>query len=217
MLDKDLTTKEFINFIKESIKLREEIKFLFTKNISLSFDYLIKFFKKVGFSRELISFLEWSDIQNIKKNNVDFSSLSIHLRDRQKQYRYKKLINLPPVIRNKDDFFYFEIPDSVPNYVTRKKISAEVIKGDSLDKQDLNGKIVIIPEADPGYDWIFKFNILGLVTLHGGANSHMAIRCAEKSIPAAIGVGKKNYDKILNFKVIELDCENRLLKGKELV
>ena len=40
----------------------------------------------------------------------------------------------------------------------------------------------------------FPYNIAGLVTQYGGANSHMAIRCAELGIPAAIGIGDKQYE-----------------------
>ena len=34
---------------------------------------------------------------------------------------------------------------------------------------------------------IYFFSIRGLVTKYGGANSHMAIRCLELSIPNVIG------------------------------
>ena len=37
--------------------------------------------------------------------------------------------------------------------------------------------IVLIENADPGYDWIFSKNIKGLITKNGGINSHMSIRC----------------------------------------
>ena len=33
----------------------------------------------------------------------------------------------------------------------------------------------------------FSHNIRGLVTKYGGANSHMAIRCLELSIPIGVG------------------------------
>ena len=46
-----------------------------------------------------------------------------------------------------------------------------------------------------------------MVTRFGGANSHMAIRCAELNIPALIGVGEKNFSKISRSNYIEIDCE----------
>ena len=71
---------------------------------------------------------------------------------------------------------------------------------------------MLIENADPGYDWIFGANIGGLITKFGGANSHMAIRCAEFSIPAAIGVGEVNFDSYANAKIIDLNCKNHTIK-----
>ena len=42
----------------------------------------------------------------------------------------------------------------------------------------------------------FSHNIAGLITQYGGTNSHMAIRCAELGIPAAIGIGDKRYENL---------------------
>ena len=64
----------------------------------------------------------------------------------------------------------------------------------------------------PGYDWIFSQQISGLITKYGGANSHMAIRCAEFDIPAAIGCGEQRYDALLDAKQIMLDCSASLIK-----
>tara|TARA_Y100000294_G_C8534503_1_gene328423 strand:+ start:190 stop:1266 length:1077 start_codon:yes stop_codon:yes gene_type:complete len=38
------------------------------------------------------------------------------------------------------------------------------------------------------------------------ANSHMAIRCSELKIPAAIGCGEKKFNELARAKNIELDC-----------
>jgi len=76
----------------------------------------------------------------------------------------------------------------------------------------LNSKIAFIRSADPGYDWIFLRGIAGLVTMYGGANSHMAIRCAELGIPAVIGCGEQNYKEWSRSSVLDLDCMNRQVK-----
>ena len=66
-----------------------------------------------------------------------------------------------------------------PNFVTRKKIEGDYIYLDKLKNiRKLDNKIIVIENADPGYDWIFAYKILGLVTKFGGINSHMAIRCS---------------------------------------
>ena len=59
----------------------------------------------------------------------------------------------------------------------------------------MSGKIVVISQADPGYDWLFGHNIAGLITIWW-CRSHMAIRSAELGLPAAIGVGEKLYEQL---------------------
>jgi phosphoenolpyruvate-protein kinase (PTS system EI component) len=61
----------------------------------------------------------------------------------------------------------------------RKKLHQDIIFLDKQNSQkNIDNKIVVIENADPGYDWIFTKNIVGLITKYGGANSHMAIRCS---------------------------------------
>ena len=74
---------------------------------------------------------------------------------------------------------------------------------------DIEGKIVFIQAADPGYDFIFSKSIGGLITQYGGTNSHMAIRCAELGIPAVIGVGEQNYIEWSRYKRILVDCQKK--------
>ena len=76
----------------------------------------------------------------------------------------------------------------------------------------MTGRIIIIERADPGFDWIFTQNIAGLVTKFGGANSHMAIRCAELNLPAAIGCGEQIFDRLLKANSIELDCSKGIVE-----
>lgn len=59
------------------------------------------------------------------------------------------------------------------------------------------------------YDYLFSKNIGGLVTQFGGANSHMAIRCAELRIPAVIGCGEQNFEKWANTRKIDLDRQKK--------
>ena len=81
----------------------------------------------------------------------------------------------------------------------------------SWDKKIYN-KIVMIERADPGYDYLFTYSILGLITKYGGANSHMAIRCAELSIPAVIGCGEIMFERYSNSTIINIDSSNKLIK-----
>ncbi len=82
----------------------------------------------------------------------------------------------------------------------------------SKGEQNLAGKIALIPQADPGYDWLFGRQIAGLITMYGGANSHMAIRAAEFGLPAALGVGETEYRALATAHTLELDASNRMIR-----
>tara|TARA_B100000929_G_C15196330_1_gene314142 strand:- start:215 stop:517 length:303 start_codon:yes stop_codon:yes gene_type:complete len=72
----------------------------------------------------------------------------------------------------------------------------------------MSKKIILLENADPGYDWIFSYNLAGLITKYGGVASHMAIRCAELNLPAAIGCGEIFYEKLQHSSRVLLDCDN---------
>ena len=82
-------------------------------------------------------------------------------------------------------------------------------KNNSMKDLDLNGKIVMIENGDPGYDWVFTRNIGGLITKYGGVASHMSIRCAELAVPAAIGCGQQLFEKVVRSDKLLLDCKNK--------
>ena len=115
---------------------------------------------------------------------------------------------------SKNDFHLIQYFSSKPNFITSQKISEEIIilKHTSQKKFNLNKKIVVIENADPGYDWIFSQQILGLITKNGGVNSHMSIRCLELGIPSIIGVGENNFETIKQANKIYIDCKNQLYK-----
>ena len=68
-------------------------------------------------------------------------------------------LSLPPLIASSEDLWGFQWPEASPNFITQKEVIADVsnIKG----KNELNGKIVCIPNADP--DLTGSFLVLFLV------------------------------------------------------
>ena len=72
---------------------------------------------------------------------------------------------------------------------------------------NLKNRIILIENADPGFDWIFSHKISGLITKNGGVNSHMSIRCQELNIPAAIGTGENNFNLLLGKNKLNLNCK----------
>lgn len=68
------------------------------------------------------------------------------------------------------------------------------------------GAVIVLEAADPGYDWVFAHSPGALVTAYGGANSHMAIRCAELGVPAAIGVGPQAHAVVAAARSVAVDA-----------
>ena len=122
-----------------------------------------------------------------------------------------ELIVLPPIIFSEKDFNLIQYYQSNPNFITNKRVVSkiELLNNSKKKMPDLEGKIVLIENADPGYDWIFTQNSTGLITKYGGVASHMAIRCAEINLPAAIGCGDGMFEKLKKSSKIMLDCKNK--------
>ena len=106
------------------------------------------------------------------------------------------------------------MPETLPNFVTTNKVVAAVsiLERMIAADADLSGHIVLIPQAGPGFDWLFGLKIGGFITMYGGANSHMTIRAAEFDLPAAIGVGETQYNTLCRAQVLELDCGARQIR-----
>ncbi len=210
VLPSKIFANEFVNYLGQAIEAREKSKFIFTRNLGLALDTLLKYgTDEMCLTREEVGYMKWSDIDDLRTGQSDReivkSLIDIRMQDNQ-QHRFVKL---PAFIKSEDDFFCFEKESAIPNFITYKSIIGDVVFIEEEMQTNLNGKIILIPNADPGYDWLFTRNIAGLITRYGGANSHMAIRCAEIGLPAAIGVGDKIYENIEEGRVL-LDC----LKGR---
>ena len=132
----------------------------------------------------------------------------------EENYKLTQAIKTPFLIRNLSDIFIIPSLKSRPNFVTSRRIQAPIVyhNDHTITNNSYKGKIVLIERADPGYDWIFLSPIAGLVTQYGGANSHMAIRCAEFDIPAAIGCGQQIFNQIKSNTHALLDCASGLIK-----
>ena len=205
-LETDIGVEQLIKYFIQAIQERERTKFEFSKYISAALDLLAQYGEKeLNLSREEVGFLTYEDISGLRTGNLDIISATKFIQLRQKDVIEKQTIKLPGFISSEDDFFGFEQEKSIPNFITHSSVVAELTFIESVKDHDINGKIVAIPNADPGFDWIFSHNISGLITQYGGANSHMAIRCAELGIPAAIGVGDKVYERLKEGS-FKLDC-----------
>jgi len=199
----------FFDFIKAAIEGREYSKFIFSRSLS----HVLSLFKELGIENNLpiedCSFADIACIRQLYASSTETASiLRKSIEEGKNAYKITEQIILPPLINSPDQVFSFELPASEPNYITLKRVTAPIAKI-SDNKEKFKGSILLIPSADPGFDWIFSHKIKGLITMYGGMNSHMAIRAGELGIPAIIGTGEVLYGQLGKAKVVEIDCANR--------
>lgn len=208
----DVTTDVFLQYIRDAIRAREYAKFMFTRCISDVLEYIADWGKHKGLSREELSYIPLHDIleTDIKTNGRDLEETLRQISQKnQADYKVTQALKLPMLIQEINDIYIVPIRISKPNYITQKAIESPVIcLSEDMEKNRLRNAIVVVEQADPGYDWMFTYGIAGLITMFGGANSHMAIRCAELGIPAAIGCGPIIFEQVSSAKRIRLDCES---------
>lgn len=204
---------ELMDFIKTVIEGREYGKFAFTRNLSKAIQMIKDIGEKEGIPKEECAYINARVIKELYVSTKDVRDVFLYSIEQGKQdCEMTEAITLPPFISCEQDVMGFYYPDSEPNFVTSGKISAEVsVLEEKIETEELAGKILLIPSADPGYDWIFSHGIKGFITMYGGANSHMAIRAGELGIPAAIGVGTKAFEQYKNAKMLELDALNKAI------
>lgn len=212
-LGSDISPQELADYLMRSTQSREFVKFEFTRNLSRALDYCLQFGQQEGLSREDLAFLTFNDLKQIKLNLITLTEITKLITMRQQAYITTCAIELPSFIQQNVDLFCFERLASQPNFVTSSRVEGKIHCLDANQQENLKNKVVLIPQADPGYDWLFGHGIAGLITQYGGANSHMAIRAAEISLPAAIGVGEKLYEEISEMHLVELDCGNQLIRN----
>ena len=207
----NISSAKLLKFIKDSIELREYSKFIFSKSIDMVFKNLKDFGRKYHISKEDLSFLNLETITNLHYNLDSGDTTRIlkkEILENKKKYKLNLRIPLPEVITDEKSIYLFNSIQTKINFITNKIVAGKInVYNKKINFSKMKNKILCIENADPGYDFIFNFEIKGLVTRFGGANSHMAIRCAELNIPAMIGVGEKNYESITKSGFIKIDTQ----------
>jgi len=205
----DIDVLSLIEFIKAGIEGREYAKFVFTRSLSDALSLIKEMGEEYGLSVEDCAFLDYDAIRTLysESGSVRERLLDSIARGRER-HALTRSLSLPPIIAAPEQVFAFHLPPSQPNFITRKCITAPVASvGDPPEA--FAGRILFVPSADPGFDWIFTRGISGFVTQFGGANSHMAIRASELGIPAVIGAGEALYQRWQAAQKICLDCTNQ--------
>ena len=209
------SAEELISFIKKAIEGREYAKYIFTRSLSRILELIQSLCDRYDIDREESAFLDFKVIHSLY-SNLDHREmrdiLAENIKTNKEFYQYTKAIKLPTTIFDSQDIYSFYLEAGEPNFITLNHVKSNVICEDRIYDDDLEGRIVCIKSADPGFDFLFTKNIGGLITQFGGANSHMAIRCAELGIPAVIGAGDKNFSDWSRASVLFLDGGTKVVR-----
>jgi adenylylsulfate kinase-like enzyme/phosphohistidine swiveling domain-containing protein len=205
----EIDVLSLIEFIKAGIEGREHAKFVFTRSLSDALSLIRQMGEEYGLSVDDCAFLDYDAIRTLysESGSVRERLLDSIARGRERHALTRSLV-LPPVIATPNEVFAFHLPPSQPNFITRKSVTAPVASVND-PPESFAGRILFVPSADPGFDWIFTRGISGFVTQFGGANSHMAIRAGELGIPAVIGAGETLYKRWQAAHKLCLDCTNQ--------
>ena len=214
-----ITPSHLMQFMRTAFEQRERFKFEFTKSLSLALEILRMVGRNLDIPVNDLSYLQVADILAVEyyedhEDLLAFWRALIHQRRKCRQTDI--LLMLPDVITRAEDVDVVYLQEARPNFITEKSVTGPVTAPEKIGCGSLTGQIVLLEKADPGFDWIFSQNIAGLLTCYGGAASHMAIRCAEFGIPAAIGCGKKIYSYVSGLEAILLDAKHGKIERVDL-
>ncbi len=208
------SASRLLAYASSSWTAREHAKYVFSRHLSNALESLAHWGERRQLSRSDLFFLE---LQEFSADSASSDSARL-LRERADARRRlageESGIQLGSLVRDGHDLRVVDRHDSTPNFITSRVATGPALRLERRFREppELRDKVVCIESADPGFDWIFAGGIGGLVTRFGGANSHMAIRCAEMEIPAAIGVGDLLFTHLTAAAAIELNCPRKLVR-----
>lgn len=190
-----LSPTEWVQFVQQATRWREWGKFALNRQLSVLLDGIALELGASGIEREQASWLTLEHIQ---------AGLALPLSAREQYWleevRAAKALHereaqvlVSPLLCSESDRYHADSLGLMPNFIGHQVAEGKVMMlDDRIPRvtECLNQAIVVLSQADPGYDWLFQYPIRGLITAWGGANSHMGIRCAEFGLSAAIGCGE---------------------------
>jgi phosphoenolpyruvate synthase/pyruvate phosphate dikinase len=207
----NLSAAQLLDYVRSAVAGREYAKFIFTRNVSDALECIAVWGEHSGLSRDELSYLDIRDILDTRAVVLSQSNearLRALAEQEQQRHQCTGALRLPQLLVDPEGAHIVPLRVNQPNFITEICVRGDCVRltASSAGSLSLAGKIVLIESADPGFDWIFAHGIAGLITKYGGANSHMAVRCAEFRIPAAVGCGEQIFDAVHNAGSVELNC-----------
>lgn len=202
----EISSKEFSDWALFAIENREWHKFFLAKGLDLVLSLISTLASRNGLSLDDVAHLTISELCMLE----DFQSLDLDSLIRQRRALKFGLdrIDFPYLFYSFSSALTFENSIVQATYIGTDSRNCAPVEFDG-NLASLKGKILLLESADPGYDFLLASDISGLITAYGGENSHMAVRCREIGLPAAIGIGKEEFGVLLKAKNIQISISQR--------
>ena len=202
--------------LRRAIEGREWAKRAFTRNLSDALEAIAQGWEVRGVDRATVSDAPLGLLlPSVGGPQPDSGRVRDAAEEGRARREVAESMPLPALITHRADISAFLMARDLPNFVGTRPVTAPTVHLESTGEavREIDGRIVLIVRADPGFDWVFGHRIAGLVTVYGGVNSHMAIRAAEHGLPAAIGIGEQRYREVIDAVEIEIDPRGRTLRA----
>ena len=180
------------------MQAREDTKFAFSRALHLFIGELKTALVLHGVSKEQASGHTWDDLRVVIEGGGTMPHVAAS----------KLPMILPEVIIPRSTSLGVVVyAEAAPTFITDKVVKAKVCV---LTSPQMNAKVegalVLIPNADPGYDFLFHSGAAGIITKSGGPASHICIRALELQMPACVGCGESTFTAIASARTAVLDC-----------
>jgi len=205
-----LSPEEWLRFVQASAWAREHGKYAMGRFVSAALDRIGALLAAVGLDLECASWLTVDDIASgellpSRARPAFWSGLA---REAAERHRDDGLLMTSSVLCDDADRDVARTDGVLPNFVGNRAVDGPIVRVSAHEPANahaLRGAVAAISHADPGYDWLFATGIAGLVTAWGGANSHLAIRCAEIGATAALGCGDAVFARVVAARRARID------------
>lgn len=200
-----VSVEELTTFTIAAIRGREAAKFEYSAWVCDLLESLYAATRPLGPTRARL--VQWTIDDAYAWCHLGVAPSDVSIEHRFREYEVANLVHLPAVITEADDLTCFFEPPGTATYVGSERVCAPAHHNPEPGSA-IRG-IVVVERADPGWEWLLSGEVRGIVTAQGGANSHLAVRCAELGIPAAIGVGEDTMRTLRMATSLRLDCRNK--------
>ncbi len=160
-----------------------------------------------GLTREDLSWLTLTDLGHAQQHH--------RVALRRDRHATQARLRLPLVITRSTQLNSFVQAPGAPAFLGRGRVRAATQHVDERTHSGevVSGRILLMTRCEPGLDWVFATRPSAIVTAFGGPNAHVALRAHELAVPALLGVGPEQLERLRAHDHLDIDFDERRWSG----